>query len=235
VEHLLTVIGNWIKNVISSGGYGGIILLMAIESACIPLPSEVIMPFAGALTTTAIAASLTPPRDPLNLHLVAFAGAFGCAVGSAVAYWVGSSGGREFVFKYGKYILLRRRDVLKSEQWFQKRGGAAVFIARLLPVVRTFISLPAGIAKMSFWPFLALSFIGSVPWCYLLAYVGVQFANHLDDLKKYFHGADAVIGIGLAALFAFWLWHHLRPEESELAEMGSAAAREAEEAAAVVE
>jgi len=215
VEHLLTIVGNWIKNVISSGGYAGIILLMAIESACIPLPSEVIMPFAGALTLGSIAATLTPPRDPLNFHLVALSGALGCALGSALAWFVGAYGGREFIFKYGKYILLKRRDVEKSEAWFEKRGAAAIFLARLLPVVRTFISLPAGIARMPFWPFLALSFLGSVPWCYLLAYVGVQFASHLDDLKKYFHGADAVIGIALVALFGFWLWHHLKPEKPD--------------------
>lgn len=213
LEHILTIIGNWIKFVISSGGYTGIALLMAIESACIPLPSEVIMPFAGALTTAAVAATMS--RAPLNFHLVSLAGALGCAIGSAAAYAVGATGGREFVFKYGRYILLRRHDVEKSEAWFQRQGAAAVFLARLLPVVRTFISLPAGIAKMPFPSFLLLSFLGSVPWCYLLAYIGIQFANRLDDLKRYFHGADAVIGVALVAAFGFWLWHHLRPEQPE--------------------
>jgi membrane protein DedA with SNARE-associated domain len=213
LEHLLTIVGNWIKSVIGSGGYLGIVLLMALESACIPLPSEVIMPFAGALTVASIAA--TVPREPLNIHLVALSGAVGCALGSALAYWVGAKGGREFIFRYGKYILLRRRDVERSERWFARSGAAAVFIARLLPVVRTFISLPAGIARMPFWPFLILSFVGSVPWCYFLAYIGIQFANHLDDLNRYFHGADAIIGVALLAAFGFWLWHHLRPEEQE--------------------
>jgi len=185
---------------------------MALESACIPLPSEVIMPFAGALTLAAFSASVH--RAPLSLPMVALAGALGCAVGSAVAYAVGYYGGREFVFKYGKYILLKRSDVEKSERWFQQRGAAAVFIARLLPVVRTFISLPAGIARMPFLPFITLSFIGSLPWCYALGYVGVQFANHLDDLKRYFHGADAIVILGLAVPFAAWLYHHLKPEPS---------------------
>jgi len=217
LEHILTIIGNWIKSVISSGGYTGILLLMAIESACIPLPSEIIMPFAGALTVASVAASLHPPHEPLNIHLVSLAGAAGCALGSALAYWVGAKGGREFIFRYGKYILLRRRDVEKSERWFARSGPATVFLARLLPVVRTFISLPAGIARMPFWPFLILSFIGSVPWCYFLAYIGIQFANHLDDLKKYFHGADAIIGVALLALFGFWLRHHLKPEKEDAA------------------
>ena len=210
---LLDALGNWIKSVIMSGGYLSVILLMALESACIPLPSEVIMPFAGALTLASIAGS----AQPMNLHLVALSGALGCALGSALAYAVGAWGGREFVFKYGKYVLLRRRDVEKSEAWFQTRGAATVFIARLLPVIRTFISLPAGIAKMPFVPFILLSFAGSVPWCYFLAWIGIKVGGNLDVIKKYFHGADAIIGVGLLALFGFWLWHHLRPDHSEQA------------------
>lgn len=212
MEHILEALGNWIKSVISSGGYLGVILLMALESACIPLPSEVIMPFAGALTLATIAGHVNP--NPMNFHLVALAGALGCALGSAVAYWVGAKGGREFVFRYGKYILLRRHDVERSEVWFAKRGPTAVFIARLLPVVRTFISLPAGIAKMPFVPFVTLSFLGSVPWCYFLAWLGIQVGDNLDKLKPYFHKADGVIGVVILALFAFWLWHHLRPDPS---------------------
>ena len=188
---------------------------MALESACIPLPSEVIMPFSGALTIAVFAASVH--RAPLNLGLVALAGAVGCAIGSAAAYAVGYHGGREFIFRYGKYILLRRSDVEKSERWFARRGGAAVFIARLLPVVRTFISLPAGIARMPFGSFIALSFVGSLPWCYALAAVGVQFAYHLDDLKRYFHGADAIIVLALAIPFGLWVHHHLKPSKTPAA------------------
>lgn len=211
--HILSALSEWIKGVIAGGGYIGIMVLMGIESACIPLPSEVIMPFAGALTTVAVAASV--PRAPLNLHLVAFAGALGCALGSALAYIVGAKGGREFIFKWGKYILLRRRDVEKSDVWFQKHGAAAIFFSRLLPVVRTFISLPAGIARMPFVPFLALSFLGSVPWCYLLAYIGQKMGENWESLKTYFHGADAVIGVVLLVAFVIWLRHHLRPDPAE--------------------
>ena len=173
------------------------------------------MPFAGALTTAAVAASVS--RTPLNLHLVALAGAFGCALGSALAYFVGAKGGREFVFKWGKYILLRRRDIEKSDIWFQKHGAPAIFFSRLLPVVRTFISLPAGIARMPFVPFLLLSFLGSVPWCYLLAYVGQKLGENWDSLKTYFHGADAVIGVVLLIALGIWLRHHLRPDPVETA------------------
>ncbi len=211
--HALELLAAWIRSVISLGGYPGIVLLMALESACIPLPSELIMPFAGALTTLAMAQSVH--RGPLNLHLVSLAGAVGCALGSALAYWVGAKGGRDFVFRYGKYILLKRGDIESSDRWFQRQGPAAVFIARLLPVVRTFISLPAGISRMPFWQFLTLSFVGSVPWCYFLAYIGIKFADNLESLKKYFHGADLVIGVLLLAGFAYWLWHHFKPEKPE--------------------
>ena len=210
--HLLEAIGDWIKSVIGSSGYLGIILLMGLESACVPLPSEVIMPFGGALTLASIAAKATPTGQPLNIHGVALAGALGCALGSALAWFVGYRGGREFVFKYGKYILLKRRDVERSEAWFARWGSAAVFVSRLLPVVRTFISLPAGIARMPFVPFVTLSFLGSVPWCYLLAWIGIKVAGNLDALKKYFHGADAIIGILILAGAAFWIRHHLQPD-----------------------
>jgi membrane protein DedA with SNARE-associated domain len=220
VGHLLELLGSWIRGVISLGGYPGIILLMALESACIPLPSELIMPFAGALTTAAIAQSVH--RGPLNFHLVALSGALGCALGSALAYWVGAKGGREFVFRYGKYILLKRKDVESADRWFQRQGPVAVFLSRLLPVVRTFISLPAGIARMPFWPFIILSFAGSVPWCYFLAYIGIKFAERLDDLKKYFHRVDLAIGILLLIGFAYWLWRHLKPDKDEPAGVATA-------------
>jgi membrane protein DedA with SNARE-associated domain len=210
LEHILTIVATWIRSVIEAGGYLGILCLMAIESVGIPLPSEVIMPFGGALTLAAIAVQ----RDPLSLPFVALAGALGETIGATVAYWVGATGGREAAFRYGKYVLLRRKDVERSETWFRKSGPITVFIARLLPVVRSFISLPAGVSRMPFVPFVTLTFIGSLPWCFFLAYVGVQFATHLDDLKRYFHGADAVIGVFLLAGVAFWIYRHLRPEDA---------------------
>jgi membrane protein DedA with SNARE-associated domain len=215
LETILGPIIEWVMHVIRTMAYPGIVLLMAIESACIPLPSEVIMPFAGALCGTALAAAQKPPTQPLDLWWVSFAGALGCAVGSAVAYWVGIWGGRPFVEKYGKYVLIRKRDIDRADRWFQRWGAWAVFISRLLPVIRTFISLPAGIARMPFWPFLALSFIGSLPWCWFLAWIGLKLGENWQSLRSYFHGADAVIGVALLALFGFWLWHHLRPEPEE--------------------
>ncbi len=212
MAHLLSDLSSWIETMISTGGYLGIIILMAIESACVPLPSEVIMPFAGALTL--VQASSRHGIPPLNLYLVALAGAFGCLLGSVVSYVVGAYGGREFIFRWGKYILLRRRDVEQAEKWFDKRGEITVFLARLLPVVRTFISLPAGIARMKFSRFVLLSFLGSLPWCLALAWLGVLVRGHISELKAYFHGADAIIVLIFAVLFILWLKHHLRPEEN---------------------
>jgi membrane protein DedA with SNARE-associated domain len=128
---------------------------------------------------------------------------------------VGAVGGRPLVERYGKYILLKKHDLDRADRWFARWGGWAVFISRLLPVVRTFISLPAGISRMRFLPFILLSFFGSLPWCYFLAWIGMKLGENWDSLKRYFHGADTVIGITLLALFAFWLWHHLKPEPED--------------------
>ncbi len=197
--------------VIGRGGYPGIVLLMAIESACIPLPSEVIMPFAGALTLERMAAAHS--LGPLSLPLIALAGALGCVLGSSAAYIIGATGGRELTLRYGRYLLIRRRDLDQAELWFARRGGAAVFLARLLPVVRTFISLPAGVARMPFVPFISLTFLGSLPWCYGLAWVGVLVGGHISRIKTVFHGADAFVLIVSAILFIVWLRRHLQPDE----------------------
>lgn len=205
IDTILKPIAEWVIAVISTMGYPGIVLLMAIESACVPLPSEIIMPFSGYLVYT----------GRFDLHAASLAGAIGCAVGSAVAYWAGVWGGRPFLEKYGRYLLIRRKDLDAADRFFERWGMWAVFIARLLPIIRTFISLPAGISRMPFVPFLILSFVGSVPWCYLLAYVGKVLGENWTTIRNYFHGADLLIGIVLVAGFAFWLWHHLKPEPVE--------------------
>lgn len=205
IDTILKPIAEWVIAVISTMGYPGIVLLMAIESACVPLPSEIIMPFSGYLVYT----------GRFDLHVASLAGAIGCAVGSAVAYWAGVWGGRPFLEKYGRYLLIRRKDLDAADRFFERWGMWAVFIARLLPIIRTFISLPAGISRMPFVPFLILSFVGSVPWCYLLAYVGKVLGQNWTTIRNYFHGADLLIGIVLVAGFAFWLWHHLKPEPVE--------------------
>jgi membrane protein DedA with SNARE-associated domain len=198
IETVITILSRFVINTISTLGYPGIILTMAIESACIPLPSEIIMPFSGYLVTT----------GEFTMWKVTLAGAVGNVIGSIVAYYAGVWGGRPFVERYGPYVLLSRRDLETADRWFARYGEAAVFFSRLLPVVRTFISLPAGIARMNFPRFVIFTFIGALPWCYVLAYVGVAMGERWDQLRQYFHQFDIVIGLCLALATGYFLWSH---------------------------
>jgi membrane protein DedA with SNARE-associated domain len=194
ISNLLESLAVWIQGVISALGYPGIAGLMGIESACIPLPSEVIMPFAGSLI----------PSGRFTLWGCAFAGAIGCVVGSIPAYYLGSLGGRPLVLKYGKYILLSREHLDWADAFFARRGDVTVFVARLLPVVRTFIAFPAGVARMPMGKFIAYTFAGSLPWCLGLAWVGMKLGQHIDELKPWFHRFDAVlVAVGLLAVAWF--------------------------------
>jgi membrane protein DedA with SNARE-associated domain len=158
---------SWIVATISATGYAGIAGLMALESACIPLPSEIIMPFGGYLAST----------GRFSLVAVATAGAIGCNIGSTVAYLIGAHGGRVAVLRWGKYIFLDANELDRFDRYFKRYGSATVLIGRLLPVVRTFISLPAGIARMPFIRFQIFTFIGSWPWCFALAYLGLKLGE----------------------------------------------------------
>src|ERR1700704_5563781 len=155
VGRIIAILSAFIVATISTLGYAGIVLLMAIESACIPLPSEIIMPFSGYLVYT----------GRFNIWLVSVAGAFGCVVGSLVAYWVGMYGGRPFIERYGRYVLISRHDLDLADRCFARYGELIVFTSRLLPVIRTFIAFPAGVAKMNLPRFVVYTFLGSLPWC----------------------------------------------------------------------
>src|ERR1700761_4857514 len=194
-EKIIGVLAHFIIAVISASGYLGIVLLMGIESACIPLPSEIIMPFSGYLVYA----------GRFQLFWVATAGAIGCNLGSAVAYWVGAHGGRPLVERFGKYVLLSRPDLYRPPHFFLKSGAIAVFLARLLPVVPTFIAPPAGIARMPLWRFHIYTFLGSWPWCFILAYVGKRLGQSWETdprFKEVFHrfhmGVEVVLLIGIA-------------------------------------
>lgn len=202
IEHIIT----WVTHVIATLGYPGVLLLMALESACIPIPSEAIMPFAGALI------KIDPARG-FNFHVLAFVGAFGNLLGSMLAYWVGAIGGRPFIDRYGKYLLIRKSDVESAERFFLKYGEITALASRLLPIVRTFISLPAGIARMNFTRFCVYTFIGALPFCYLLTWAGLRLGEHWDTVHVWLHKADLGISAVLVVLFGLWLKHHLRPEE----------------------
>ena len=185
VTSLVELLGRFVIAVISQAGYPGIVLLMGIESACIPLPSEIIMPFSGYLVYT----------GRFKLAWVALAGAVGCNVGSLVAYYVGALGGRPLAEKYGRYVLVTRHDMELADRWFARYGDWAVFFARLLPVVRTFIALPAGVARMNFLRFNIYTFLGSLPWCLALAYAGLKLGERWTILRQYFHRFDTAIVI----------------------------------------
>ncbi|MEO8727398.1 MAG: DedA family protein [Acidobacteriaceae bacterium] len=195
---ILAKVAATIISIISAGGYLGVTLLMAIESACIPLPSEVIMPFAGYLVHT----------GQFNLWIVATAGAIGCNLGSIVGYEIGFHGGRPMVERFGRYVLLNRHDLEIAEHFFDRHGAIAIFIGRLLPVVRTFIALPAGVARMPRVRFHIYTFLGSWPWCLALAYIGMKLGNHWDTLGKYFHRFDALILVALLIGIALFLRSH---------------------------
>lgn len=204
VEAILGALAAFVIHTIQSLGYTGAALLMAIESACIPLPSEVIMPFSGYLVST----------GEMNLWLVALAGAVGCVLGSIVAYYVGALGGRPFIEKYGRYVLISRRDIEIADRWFDRRGEIAVFVGRLLPVIRTFIAFPAGVARMKMAPFIVYTFVGSYIWSLGLAWIGKTLGENWDTLGVYFHRFDAVIGAVIVAAAAWWIWRHVRHERT---------------------
>jgi len=200
VEKLLIWLSALVISVIASLGYGGVVLLMAIESACIPLPSEVIMPFSGYLVST----------GRFSLQAVAIAGAIGCLLGSYVAYFVGATGGRQAFEKYGRYVLISPHELEIADHFFARWGSATVFAARLLPVVRTFIAFPAGVARMELWRFSLYTLLGSYPWCLALAYAGMNLGQHWRDLAPYFHRFDNLIGVLLVLGAAVFIYARLR-------------------------
>jgi len=185
-------------------GWPGVVVLMAIESACIPFPSELIMPLAGWML-------IKEQSLPMMQVLIAGGyGALGNTIGSAIAYGVGMWGGRPFLVKYGKYLLISRHDMDLADRWFAQSGSWAIFASRLLPVVRTFISLPAGIARMHFIKFLVYTFLGSFLWSTGLAYGGYQLGEHWEQLRAVMTPFDPIIGVILVILLALYIYRHLK-------------------------
>lgn len=207
-EKILGILAGFIIWVISTGGYLGIVALMAIESACVPLPSEIIMPFTGYLVST----------GRFDLYLAATAGAIGCNVGSVVAYEIGKHGGRPAFLRWGKYVLIGAEEIDAADRFFARFGSIAVLIGRLLPVVRSFIAFPAGVARMPLVKFHVYTFIGSWPWCFGLAWVGMVLGDKWNSdprIKEAFHSADAVIGVVLIVAVAWYVRHKLKGLKAE--------------------
>jgi membrane protein DedA with SNARE-associated domain len=201
-EKIIAFLVELITHVIDAGGYAGIAGLMAINSACIPLPSELVMPFSGYLVYL----------GRFNLFLVATAGAVGANLGSAIAYWIGARGGRPLVERYGRWVLMSRHDLDRMTWFFEKYGAIAVLLARMLPVVQTFIAFPAGIARMPRLRFHIYTTVGSWSWYLFLSYAGMKLGEkwHTDPrFHEWFHRFHLGVEIALAAAIVWFVWTHL--------------------------
>ncbi len=203
VGKVIATLAVFTTGAIGTLGYGGVVLLMAIESACVPLPSEIIMPFAGYLVYL----------GRFSLQGAALAGAVGCIVGSIPAYYLGKYGGRPLIERYGRYVLLSHHDLDLADRLFARWGQWVVLAGRLLPVIRTFIAFPAGVARMNKTKFVVFTFVGSYPWCYGLAWVGMKLGERWDKdprLAAAFHRFDLAIGALVVGGLAAFVWHKVR-------------------------
>jgi membrane protein DedA with SNARE-associated domain len=202
LEHQLV---EFLTNLLQTIDWFGVVVIMALESANIPIPSEVTMPLAGWM--------LVQARGLSAWHAVLLGGlwgAVGCTLGSIASYALGAWGGRPLVERYGKYILVHEEDLDKADRWFARWGDWASFISRLLPIVRTFISFPAGVARTRFVPFTIYSFVGSFIWCGLLALGGFYFGEHWEELRAIMRPFDIPIAIVIVGAFAYYVYHHIR-------------------------
>jgi membrane protein DedA with SNARE-associated domain len=197
---LFSIATNFIVHSILALGYTGVAALMAIESAAIPLPSEIIMPFAGYIVST----------GQFTLFGIALAGAIGSVIGSLATYDIGRYGGRPLIERYGKYILISRHDLDLADRFFARFGSLATFLGRVLPVVRTFISIPAGIARLPIGKFIVYTFVGSFIWSGILGYAGMKLGPAWLTLRDRVHGLDYIIVVAIAAFVIWWVWRHFR-------------------------
>jgi len=198
-------------------GYLAIFVLMVLESACIPIPSEVTMLFGGALVT----APFLAPDQQLEFWLVVAAGTLGNLVGSWLAYWAGYAGGRALVARWGRYLLIRPHEVDKAQDWFERYGQRTVFFGRLLPVIRTFISLPAGVVKMRFWRFTLYTLLGCLPWCIALTWIGVLLGERWDAAERVLRPFSWIIAAALVVAIGWFVRNRLRQIRAEEAERAS--------------
>jgi membrane protein DedA with SNARE-associated domain len=198
--NIIETLSNFIISVIEQLGYAGVFVGMTLESAGLPIPSEVIMPFAGYVVW----------EGGLTLIGITVAGTLGCLAGSLIAYYIGLWGGRPLLERYGKYVLISKRELDLADTWFGKYGDKAVFVSRLLPVVRTYISFPAGIVNMDVKKFSLYTVLGSLPWCFGLAYIGVLLGPHWEDIEGLFRYLDIVVIVGIIALVAYLIYRRER-------------------------
>lgn len=203
LESLIAQVGLFVIHIISTLGYGGVFVAMAIESACIPLPSEIILPFTGYMVFL----------GRFGLWQATLAATLGNLFGAMVAYYVGVWGGRPFLKRYGRYFFFNEQEFAWTERLFARHGEITVFLGRVLPVVRTFISLPAGIARMNPVKVAFYSVIGALPWCFLLIVAGEKLGAKWNALKPFFHRFDLLIGVFVVLSLAYWIFRHFRKRE----------------------
>jgi membrane protein DedA with SNARE-associated domain len=216
LEHQVVL---FLQNLIQSVGWAGIVLAMAIESACIPLPSEVTMPLAGWMLIQARGLSVW------HTFWGGWWGAVGCTLGSVITYWIGAKGGRPLLERYGKYVLIRPHEIEVADRWFSKYGEHTAFFSRLMPVVRTFISLPAGVARMHFVKFVVWTFVGSFIWCWVLTWAGYVFGDHWERVREVMRPFDIPIVIAVCAFGGLFIYRRLKSRRAE----SGASAEEASE------
>jgi membrane protein DedA with SNARE-associated domain len=200
MSQILSTLTNLIIHIISTLGYTGVGFLMALQTVAVPIPSEVILPFAGYL------ASL----GRFSIFWIAIAGGLGSSVGSSVAYYIGYKGGRPLIEKYGKYILISHHDLDLTQKFFGNFGSLAVFVGQLLPIVRSFIGFAAGLAGENYKKFVTFVFIGSFLWSLLLAYIGEKLGQNWENLHGIFQKFDVFIVIVIVMVIALWVWRHTR-------------------------
>lgn len=206
VTGIIDVLAAFVISIIGFSGYGGIFFLMLIESCGIPMPSEVIMPFSGFLVVT----------GNLNFWIIVLTGTLGNLAGSLLAYWIGHKGGRPLIEKYGKYILISKHDLNTADKWFIKHGVAAVFFGRMLPIIRTYISFPAGIAKMDIKQFSLYTFLGALPWSIALTFAGVKMGVNWEIIREKLHNFDLVILILIIVCLTLYVWRHLKHRDEKI-------------------
>lgn len=203
---MLALFGQLVTEEIAKYGYAAIFLLMVLESACVPIPSEVTMVFGGAL----VSAPFLAPEHQLDLVAVALVGAGANLVGSWLAYWAGYAGGRPLVDRWGRYLLLRPHEIDRAHAWFDRYGQEAVFFGRLLPVVRTFISLPAGVARMNVWKFSLYTVLGCLPWTFGLAFLGYKLGERWDEVERFLRPVSWLVAALVVTAVGWWAWRRIR-------------------------
>ena len=208
IEHQIV---QFLQSLFETIGWPGVVAIMALESANIPIPSEITMPLAGWMLAEAQGRS-----QWYALLVGGFYGALGCTIGSGISYYIGALGGRPVLERYGRYVLISHHDIEVADRWFQRWGEPTAFFSRLLPIVRTFISLPAGIARMPIGRFLVYSFVGSFIWCAALAWGGYQFGARWEELRAFMRPFDIPIAIALLLLCGWFLKRHIQRARSSM-------------------